>query len=171
MIDKGNASILATIELVVVGVELKEEETNTPTKPRPSPNLDTHWSVTLGHETSFKHWRLVDNESVITSAASETPSPIPPPKDKETSLSAIPWDWLKEVAMALLVTPKGMRTPVWLLSVHQSSEIKFVDISQKLIKIVKSKEFLKYKYIRPKNVGEIIKLQKYVISKTNLMCI
>ena len=52
-----------------------------------------------------------------------------------------------------------------------NNEIKFVDISQKLIKIVKSKEFLKYKYIRPKNVGEIIKLQKYVISKTNLMCI
>ena len=52
-----------------------------------------------------------------------------------------------------------------------NNEIKFVDISQKLIKIVNSKEFLKYKYIRPKNVGEIIKLQKYVISKTNLMCI
>ena len=52
-----------------------------------------------------------------------------------------------------------------------NNEIKFIDISKKLIKIVKTKEFSKYKYIRPKNVGEIIKLQKYVISKTNLMCI
>ncbi len=52
-----------------------------------------------------------------------------------------------------------------------SKKIKYKDISKKLIKIMKTKEFLKYKNIRPKNVNEIIKLQKYVISKTNLMCI
>jgi len=52
-----------------------------------------------------------------------------------------------------------------------NNEIKFTDISKNLIKIVKTKEFLKYKNIKPKNVREIIKLQKYVISKTNLMCI
>ena len=52
-----------------------------------------------------------------------------------------------------------------------SKKIKYNDISKKLIKIMKTKEFLKYKNIRPKNVSEIIKLQKYVISKTNLMCI
>ena len=52
-----------------------------------------------------------------------------------------------------------------------SKELTFIDISKNLIKIVKTKEFLKYKNIKPKNVREIIKLQKYVISKTNLMCI
>ncbi len=52
-----------------------------------------------------------------------------------------------------------------------SKKIKYNDISIKLTKIMKTKEFLKYKNIRPKNVSEIIKLQKYVISKTNLMCI
>ena len=52
-----------------------------------------------------------------------------------------------------------------------NNEISFIDISQNLIKIVKNNEFLKYKNIKPKNVREIIKLQKYVISKTNLMCI
>jgi hypothetical protein len=49
MMDKGNASILATIEFVVVGMacgmELNVEDTKTPTKPLPSPifNKTTSW--------------------------------------------------------------------------------------------------------------------------------
>ena len=69
--------------------------------------------------------RLVDNERVISSAASETPSPIPPPRDKEISLSATPLLWFKQVIPAL-VTPTSL-SPDWLLSVHQSNASKLVD--------------------------------------------
>ena len=50
-------------------------------------------------------------------------------------------------------------------------KIKFNDISILLFKIVNQLEFKKYKKIAPKTVADIIKLKKYVSSKTNLLCI
>ena len=44
-------------------------------------------------------------------------------------------------------------------------KIKFREISLKLIKILKKKEFLKYKKICPKNINDIIILSNYVRSK------
>ena len=44
-------------------------------------------------------------------------------------------------------------------------KIKFREISSKLIKILKKKEFLKYKKICPKNINDIIILSNYVRSK------
>ncbi len=44
-------------------------------------------------------------------------------------------------------------------------KIRFTDISANLIKFLKKKEFVKYKRINPKNIGEIIRLSSYVRSK------
>ena len=44
-------------------------------------------------------------------------------------------------------------------------KIKFTDISKDLLKIIMSKEFLKYKKKIPKNIKEIEELNKYVRSK------
>ena len=48
---------------------------------------------------------------------------------------------------------------------------KFLDISRILLKIVKNKEFAKYKRIKPKNVNDIIKLSEYVSLKISSLSI
>ena len=49
-----------------------------------------------------------------------------------------------------------------LVNMFINKQIKFIDISKILLKIVNNKEFLKYKLIIPKNVKEILNLNKYV---------
>ena len=44
-------------------------------------------------------------------------------------------------------------------------KIRFTDISKNLIKLLKKKEFIKYKRVNPKNIEEIIRLSSYVRSK------
>ena len=51
------------------------------------------------------------------------------------------------------------------------NKIKFNDIGLLLFKIINSPEFKKYKKIPVKSVQDIIKLKKYVSSKTNLLCV
>ena len=46
-----------------------------------------------------------------------------------------------------------------------NKKLKFSDIQKKLFKIIKSKEFLKYKKISPKNINDIVVLNNYVRSK------
>ncbi len=46
-------------------------------------------------------------------------------------------------------------------------KIKFTEISQKLLKFIKKKEFIKYKRILPANIDDILRLNKYVRSKIN----
>jgi len=58
-----------------------------------------------------------------------------------------------------------------LVNLFLRKKIYFTDISNKLIKFSKIKEFQKYKKIIPKNVGEISKLSKYVSLKIQSMCI
>ena len=43
-----------------------------------------------------------------------------------------------------------------------NGKIKFTDISKKIFKIINKKEFLKYKNIKPKKIGDIIKLDNLV---------
>ena len=50
-------------------------------------------------------------------------------------------------------------------------KIKFLDISRYLKKIVKLKEFKKFKHILPTNVNQIIKLSKYVRLKTQSLSV
>ncbi len=50
----------------------------------------------------------------------------------------------------------------YLVNSFLKGEIKFTDISKKILKIIKLKEFHKYKKIEPKNVKDIIKLDKLV---------
>ena len=50
-------------------------------------------------------------------------------------------------------------------------KISFTDISKILLKIILSKEFVRYKFLKPRNVNEIVKLNKYVRLKINSMCI
>ena len=50
-------------------------------------------------------------------------------------------------------------------------KIKFLDISIYLEKIVKLKEFEKFKHILPTNVNQIIKLSKYVRLKTQSLSV
>ncbi len=54
-----------------------------------------------------------------------------------------------------------------LVSQFLRKKIKFTDISKKLMKFVKKEEFKKYKNIYPKNIHEIVKLNKYVRLKIN----
>ena len=49
-----------------------------------------------------------------------------------------------------------------LVDLFLSKKIKFVDIQKKLFKLIKSKEFLKFRKIHPKNLDSIIKLNNYV---------
>ena len=51
------------------------------------------------------------------------------------------------------------------------NKIKFNEIGLLLFKIINRPEFKKYKKIPVKSVQDIIKLKKYVSSKTNLLCI
>ena len=54
-----------------------------------------------------------------------------------------------------------------LVDLFLSRKIKFKDLSTKLLNILKSKTYNKYKKIRPKNINEIIKLNNYVRLKVN----
>jgi len=58
-----------------------------------------------------------------------------------------------------------------LVKMFIEKKIKFLDISRILLKIVKNKEFAKYKRIKPKNVNEIIKLSEYVSLKISSLSI
>ena len=58
-----------------------------------------------------------------------------------------------------------------LVNLFLNKKISFLDISKILLKTIFSKEFKKYKFIKPKNVNEIVKLNKYVRLKINSMCI
>ena len=58
-----------------------------------------------------------------------------------------------------------------LVNLFLNKKIKFNDISKVLLKIINLSEFNKYKRIKPKNVGEIIKLMNYVSLKINTMSI
>ena len=49
-----------------------------------------------------------------------------------------------------------------LVNLFLKKKIKFTDISKTLLKIVKNKNFDKYKRIKPKSIREIVKLNKYV---------
>ena len=50
-------------------------------------------------------------------------------------------------------------------------KIKFLDISKYLKKVIKLKEFKKYKRILPSNLKEIIQLNKYVRLKTQSLSV
>ena len=49
-----------------------------------------------------------------------------------------------------------------LVDLFLKNKIKFIDINKYLLRLLKQKEFLKYKRIQPSNVDQIIKLEKYV---------
>ena len=48
-----------------------------------------------------------------------------------------------------------------------NGKIQFTDISKKILKIINKKEFSKYKNIKPKKIGDIIKLDNLVRLKIN----
>ena len=52
-----------------------------------------------------------------------------------------------------------------LVDMFLNKKIKFIDISKNLLKILKNKEFLKYKSIIPKKINDIVKLSDYVSLK------
>ena len=56
-----------------------------------------------------------------------------------------------------------------LVNMFLEGKIKFLDISKKLLRIVKNKKFSKYKRIIPKNINEIKELSDYVSLKVNSM--
>ena len=58
-----------------------------------------------------------------------------------------------------------------LVKMFIEKKIKFLDISKILLKIIKNKEFAKYKRIKPKNVNDIIKLSEYVSLKISSLSI
>ena len=56
-----------------------------------------------------------------------------------------------------------------LVKMFLNNQISFLDISKILLRILKNKEFLKFKKIMPKNIDEITKLSNYVSLKINSM--
>ena len=52
-----------------------------------------------------------------------------------------------------------------------NKKINFLDISRILLKLLKYKEFQRYKLISPSNIDQIISLNKYVRLKTNNLCV
>ena len=54
-----------------------------------------------------------------------------------------------------------------LVDLYLKKKIKFSEITSKLLKLLKNKEFVKYKQISAKNIDEIIKLNSYVRLKIN----
>ena len=54
-----------------------------------------------------------------------------------------------------------------LVNLYLKKKIKFSEITSKLLKLLKNKEFVKYKQINTKNIDEIIKLNSYVRLKIN----
>jgi len=57
----------------------------------------------------------------------------------------------------------------YLVKMFLNNKIKFLDISKIMLKILKNKEFLRYKRIKPKNIDEINKLSNYVSLKIKTM--
>tara|TARA_B110000027_G_C16077735_1_gene282149 strand:- start:845 stop:1372 length:528 start_codon:yes stop_codon:yes gene_type:complete len=58
-----------------------------------------------------------------------------------------------------------------LVNLFLKNKIKFIDISNILLKISNSSEFNKFKSIKPKNIGEIDDLAKYVSLKIESMSV
>ena len=58
-----------------------------------------------------------------------------------------------------------------LVRMFLDDKIKFLDISKFLLKIINTKEFQKYKLIKPKNIDEIKKISDYVSLKINSLSI
>jgi len=58
-----------------------------------------------------------------------------------------------------------------LVDLYLSNKISFTKISHSMLKIIKLREFLKYKKKHPKNVQEIINLSTYVRLKVKSICI
>ena len=56
-----------------------------------------------------------------------------------------------------------------LVKMFLNNKIKFLDISKIMLKILKNKEFLRFKRIKPKNIDQINKLSNYVSLKINTM--
>jgi 1-deoxy-D-xylulose-5-phosphate reductoisomerase len=54
-----------------------------------------------------------------------------------------------------------------LVDMFLNDKIKFLDISKILLKVIKYKEFIKYKRIIPKNVAQIEQVSNYVSLKIN----
>ena len=54
-----------------------------------------------------------------------------------------------------------------LVTMFLENKIKFTDISSNLLKILNSREFIKYKKIKPNNIYSILELSKYVRLKIN----
>jgi len=52
-----------------------------------------------------------------------------------------------------------------LVELYLKKKIKFTDINKKLLKIIKTPEFTKFKRIKPKNINQILKLNDHVSSK------
>ena len=58
-----------------------------------------------------------------------------------------------------------------LVHLFLDGKINFLDIVKKLSKIMKLREFNKYRYINPKNFDQIKNLSSYVRLKVNNLCI
>ena len=58
-----------------------------------------------------------------------------------------------------------------LVHLFLNKKIKFTDISKVLLRVVLHDEFRRYKYIKPKNIEQILKLNQYVSLKTTTFCI
>jgi 1-deoxy-D-xylulose-5-phosphate reductoisomerase len=58
-----------------------------------------------------------------------------------------------------------------LVNMFLQKKIKFIDISIILLKLLKSKEFIRYKSIKPKNVNDILKLHDYVSLKIKTLSV
>ena len=54
-----------------------------------------------------------------------------------------------------------------LVNLFLKKKIKFTDITKILLKIVKDAKYAKYKLLKPKKIGDIIKLNRYVRSEIN----
>jgi len=58
-----------------------------------------------------------------------------------------------------------------LVNLYLNKEIRFTEISNLLIKIISSKKFKKYKTIEPKNIQQILDLNKYVRLNIKSLCV
>ena len=58
-----------------------------------------------------------------------------------------------------------------LVNLYLNNKIKFIDIQNQLLKLIRLKEFRKYKKIAPINIKNIHKLNKYVAIKTKAYCV
>ena len=58
-----------------------------------------------------------------------------------------------------------------LVNMFLNEEIKFLQISKNLMRIMKLKEFKKLKSKKPSNIDQIVNLNKYVRLKTRSLCV